>query len=322
LAPSFRLSGTFVPRSFEAGDGMTAVVVNAAQLQADIPALESLAAALEANARAVAGIDVPAGVPGALAARVRHTTHTVSAALQRGAHAVDPLAGQVRRRVVIARYAESPGLAAAGWTLPMFTNFAKSFSAQSLGRSAAAGMAARDIFAGLRQGQRYGAGTWPAFRVSQAAARAATAGAHGVPAGLAAAGRYGARGMTAVNWGVTLATNLRNPNLSTGQKIGRTAASIATGTGVSIAASAASGAAFGAAAGPVGALVGLGAGTAWAIADKKFHVSDTIGDAAADAGSAVGHAADDAADAVGNAASDAAGAAKSVGKKALGVIGL
>lgn len=290
---------------------MSAIVLDARQLQADIPALEELAAALAANARAVGGICVPAGVPGALAARVRHTSQAVAASLQRSAHAVEPLAGQLRQRLVAARYAESPGLAAAGWTLPLFTNFAKSFGMQNLGRAAAAGMAARDIFAGLRQGQRYGAGTWPAFRASQAAARAATAGAHGVPPGLAAAGRAGARGLTAVNWGVTLATNLRNPNLTTGQKVGRTAASIATGTGVSIAASAASGAAFGAAAGPVGALVGLGAGTAWAVMDKKLHVSDAIGDAAADA---VGSA--------GDALGDAAGAVGSAGKKALGVIGL
>ena len=294
---------------------MSALVLDAGQLSAAIPAIEQLVALLDAQARTVGAVDVPAGVPGALAARVRHTTQAVSAGLRRSAHAVGPLAGQLRQRVAAARFAESPGLAAAGWTLPALTNFAKSFSMQNLSRSTAAGRAARDILAGLRQGQSYGTGPWSAFRDRQAAVRAAAAGSHGVPVGLLKASRYGARGLTAVNWGVTLASNLSNPNLTTGQKVGRTAASIATGAGVSIMASAASGAAFGAAAGPVGALVGFGAATAWAVADKKLHVSDKIGDAAADAADAVGDAAGDAAGAV-------AGGAKSVGKKALGALGL
>jgi hypothetical protein len=243
-----------------------------------------------------------------VAVSVAHTLAGSSRDLVQAARSLDAIPDSLLRRISAAQLAESPALQAAGWSMPALTFYARAFSAPNLTPSIAAGMAGRDIWAGLRAGQRW-AGSGPggalsAFRLSSAAARDATARAGGVPAGLAKGARYAGRGLTWAGWGLTAWSNARNPYLTTEQKIGRTGAAIATGAGVSVLAGAGAGAAFGSAAGPLGTLVGFGAGAAWAFADSKLHVSEKIGDAAASAADAVG------------------GAAKSVAKKALGAFGL
>ena len=289
---------------------MTAVAIDPDELRSAIPQVEHLISLLEDNARALAGITLPAGVPAGLAARVSHTVDAAGRGLQSRAGALHPVPEDLQRRLVAAGFANAPWMTATGWTLPLLGLYDRSFSIQTLSKSMTWGMAARDVRNGLAGGETYEGGAWRAFRMSSAAAKDAGI-TRGVPPGLAKAASLGGRGLTAVSWSLAAYSQFRNPNLSTEQKIGRTGAHIATGMGVSVLSGAAAGAAFGSAAGPVGTLVGFGAGTAWTILDNKFKVSDKIGDAAADA-----------ADTVGDAAGDAAHGVKSVAGKALGAIGL
>jgi hypothetical protein len=288
------------------------MTVDAQAMRIAIPAVQAAIVALDSAAGELGGISAPPGVPGALAARVTHAVSSASRDLRAKARSLDSIPDELLRRISAAQLADAPGLVVAGFTVPALKMYADSFSMGPLKWSGAAGMAMRDVF--FRPpgpGQTFAAGRWSAFKLSMSTAYYASHGGPSfLPRGLTAA-RYAGRGLTAVNVAATAYSNFRNPYLSTGQKVGRTGAALATSAGVSIMASAAAGAAFGSAAGPVGTLVGFGAGVAWAALDKKFGVSNKIGDAAADAGEAVG----DAAGAV-------AGGAKSVAKKALGVFGL
>jgi hypothetical protein len=293
---------------------MTVRTIDSAQLRIAIPAVEHLLTLLAGVARQVSAMDVPAGVDGAVRARVVAVLRDVDGDLRRAAHGLEAIPDDLLRRVSAAQVADAPALTAAGLTLSTMKFAAKSFAIQTLSKSMAHGMAARQAYAAWAAGERYAGsgprGSWTAFRMSAAAARDAGV-TRGVPAGLGTGAKVAAKGLTWAGWGLTAYTNFRNPHLSTTQKVTRTGASIATGAGVSILAGAASGAAFGSAAGPLGAVVGFGAGTAWTIADSKLQVSRRIGDAAATA-----------ADAVGGAASDAGGFVAGGAKKALGVLGL
>ncbi|GAA1754983.1 hypothetical protein [Luedemannella helvata] len=317
---------------------MSAYTVDPAAMRVAIPAVQALMALLDGAASDLAGVSAPAGVPGPVAARVAQVAGSVSADLRRASRDLASLPDDLLRRISAAQVANAPWATAASFGLPALGFYARSFTAQSLSRSLAAGLAAREVAAGLRAGQSYGGGgprgTWNAFRASSAAARAATANPRGLPPGLGRAASVAGRGLTFVGWGVTAAQNATNPHLSTTQKVTRTAVSIGAGTGASVLGGAAAAAMVGGtAAGPVGAVAAFGAAVAWNALDNKFHVTDKVGDAAADAVDAVGGAAGDAGKAVGGAASDAAnevadgvssvaGGAKSAAKKALGVIGL
>lgn len=293
---------------------MTTVCVDLEDLLAATPQVEHLIALLDDASRSLSGVAVPAGVPAGLAARVAHTTASAGRDLRTRARMLDPLPGDLRRRAAAAKLAGLPWLTASGWGMKALGLFVHSFSMQTLSKSMTWGLAARELRSGLASGETYGAGRWSAFRLTSAAAKEAGV-TRGVPAGLAKGAAVGGRALTGASWALAAYSNVRDPRLSVEQKVGRTGATIATGTGVSILAGAASGAAFGSAAGPLGTLVGLGAGTAWTLLDSKYHVSAAIGDAAADVADTVGDTAGDVAGTVGH-------GAKSVAGKALGVVGL
>jgi hypothetical protein len=279
-----------------------------------IPAVEQAIAVLDGAVGALGGISPPAGLPGGLAARITHAVQGASRDLSAKARALDHFPAELLRRISAAQLADSPALILGGYTIPALKMYANSFSLPAFRWPTAAGRAGRDLFDAFRAGAPYQGvrPTWNDFRGRAAGIHAQTnVPIRGMPRGLALAARYGGKGLTAVNWGLTAYNNVRNPYLTTGQKIGRTGASIATAGGVSIMAGAAAGAMLGSAAGPVGTVIGFGAGVAWTALDQKFGISNKIGDGAAKAGGAVVSGAK----AVG-------GAAKSVGKKALGVIGL
>jgi hypothetical protein len=293
---------------------MTALSVDAEAMRAAVPQVEQLVSLLDDMARELGGVAVPAGVPAGLGARVIGTVEAAGRDLRAQARRLAGVPGDLRRRVAAAQLADAPALAAAGWGLRLLGLHFSAFSIQNLTRSMSWGLAARELRDGLAAGERYQAGNWRAFRLSAAAAKEAAV-TRGVPGALATTARLGGRGVAGAGWALTAYSNFRDPRLSTEQKVGRTAASIATGTGVSVLAGGATAAAFGSAAGPLGTVVGFGAGTAWTLLDNKFGVSRRIGDAAADAADTVEDAAGDAAGAIGHGASSAA-------HKALGVVGL
>jgi hypothetical protein len=293
---------------------MTALSVDAEAMRAAIPQVEQLVSLLNDMARELDGIAVPAGVPAGLGARVIGAAEAGGRDLRARARGLSGVPGDLRRRVAAAQLADAPLLTGAGWGLRVLGLHFGTFSIQSLSRSMSWGVAARELRGGLASGETYRAGNWRAFRLSAAAAKEAGV-TRGVPSGLAKTARLGGRGVTGAGWALAAYSNFRDPRLSTEQKVGRTAASIATGTGVSVLAGGASAAAFGSAAGPLGTLVGFGAGTAWTLLDNKFGVSRKIGDAAAGAAGKVEDVAGDAAGAIGHGAS-------SVADKALGVVGL
>jgi hypothetical protein len=143
--------------------------------------------------------------------------------------------------------------------------------------------------------------------MTQAAVQDAGGTPRGVPAGLL---KNAARASKVIKWAGYANTaygNFSNPYLSTGQKVGRTGASIGTGLAVTAGSQLMAGATFGAAAGPAGFVIGAGAGLAWGVLDAKFGVSKRIGDAAASTAEAVADTADDVADTIG----DGVGALKS-----------
>lgn len=288
--------------------------IDAQAMRVAIPAVEQAIAALDAAVGALGGISPPAGLPGGLAARVSHAVQSAGQELTARGRALDRFPAELLRRISAAQLADSPALVAAGYTIPALKMYASSFSLPAFRWPMAGGRAGRELFDAFRTGTPYAGArpTWNDFRSRAARVHAATnVPIRGMPRGLAVGARAAGRGLTAVNWGVTAYSNIRNPYLTTGQKIGRTGASIATGAGVSVMAGAAAGAMLGSAAGPVGTIVGFGAGVAWTALDQKFGVSNKIGDGAAKAGGAV----------VGGAKA-VGGAAKSAGKKALGAIGL
>lgn len=293
---------------------MTALTVDAESMRTAIPQVESLISLLTDLAGELDGVAVPAGVPAGLAARVTSTTRTAAQSLRAQARGLNGVPDDLRRRVAAAKLADAPWLNATGWGLRALGLHFRAFSMQTLSKSMSWGVAARELRDGLKSGETYGAGSWQAFRLSSTAAKEAGV-TRGVPSALADTAKWGGKAVTGAGWALTAYSNFSDPRLSTEQKFGRTAASIATGTGVSVLAGAASGAAFGSAAGPLGTLVGLGAGAGWTVLDNKFGVSRKIGDAAADATEAVEDFGGDAVDTVGDGAS-------SVADKALGVVGL
>jgi hypothetical protein len=298
---------------------VTPVSVDAEALSLAIPLVVELAEVLDTAARQLGGIDIPAGVPGPLAARAAHTMSAGRRELIAAAHAIDPIPSDLLRRIRAAQQAQAPWLIASSWTVRLFKLSVSSFTMPKLKTSMAMGLAGRTVlFDGRRDFAGGGVrGRWTAVRVGAIAAKAGHS-RTGVPPGLAKGAKIAGKSLTGLGWGLTAYSNLTNPRLTKRQKVARTAATIATGTGVSIMAGAASGAAFGSAAGPLGALVGFGAGAAWSVADRKFGVSNAIGDAAADAAGTVGDAASDAAGALG----DAGGAVAHEADKALGIVGL
>lgn len=315
---------------------MTALTVDAEAIRAAIPQVEGLIALLNDAASNLDGVSVPTGVPAGLAAQVTSTTRAGAQSLRAQARGLAGVPADLRRRVAAARLAEAPLLAASGWGLRALGLHFRAFSMQTLSKSMSWGFAARELRAGWSSGETYGAGNWRAFRLSAAAAKEAGV-TRGVPPGLARAAGIGGNVVRGLGWGLTAYSNFSDPRLSIEQKVGRTAASIATSAGVSTLASAASGAAFGSAAGPLGTLVGFGAGAGWTVLDNKFGVSRRIGDATAHAIDTVEDFGGDAAHTIGdgvssglNTAKDEAssglntvkdGVTSGVGK-ALGVVGL
>ncbi len=290
---------------------MSTISVDASDLQSAIPQVEHLIALLEGAARSLSGVTVPDGVPGGVAAQVTHTVSTAASGLRSSANTLHPIPGDLTKRAAAAAYAEmSNYFSASGWGLKALSMFTGSFSINSFSRAMAMGVGINQLREGLAAGETYQAGNLTALRATSAAAREA-ASTDGVPSALAKFSKYGGRGITGASWALTAYSNFTNPNLSTTQKIGRTGAQVATGMGVAAASGAAAGAAFGTAAGPPGMLIGLGAGTAWSLLDYKFHISNKIGDAAADG-----------MDAIGDGADTVANGAKDLGDKALGVVGL
>ncbi|WP_327009882.1 hypothetical protein OHA72_23210 [Dactylosporangium sp. NBC_01737] len=269
------------------------MTVDAAAMRVAIPAVTALLNTLDSAIAGLGGIDVPAGVPPAIGARVRHTVAAAERELRAAARRLDGIPDELLRRVSAAQFAESPALQAAGFSLPLLTFYAKSFSIPELTGAGAAGTA----FGGLFRQMRAGGGplTWDAFRAEYARLGAATKGA-GAAGKLGALSRGAGRALVGVDAAVTGYSNLRNPYLTGTQKVTRTAASVAADAAVAGGAgamgSAAAAAMFGTAAGgPAGAVIAFGAVMAWDFADSKLHISDKVGDAAADAVDAVGDAA-------------------------------
>lgn len=287
---------------------MTVLSVDADAMMHGIPQVEQLISLLNDMAGRLDGIAVPAGVPAGLAARVTSTTHVAAQSLRAKARELDGIPGDLRRRVAAAQLADASALNAAGWGLRLLGMHFHAFSIQNLNLSTSLGIAARELH-DLPPGEGPSGG-WKALRIRAGEIEAAS-GTPGVPGGLAKGAAVGGRLVTAAGWALAAYSNFRDPRLSIEQKAGRTAASIATGTGVSILAGAASGAAFGTAAGPLGTLVGFGAGAAWTVVDTKLGVSRRIGDAAADV-----------TEKVEDVGGDVVHGAGSVAHKALGVVGL
>ena len=297
------------------------LTVDAESMRTAIPQVEQLVSLLNDMARELDGVAVPAGVPAGLSAQVTSTTRSAAQSLRSQARGLNGVPADLRRRVAAAKLAEAPWLNAGGWGLRALGLHFRAFSMQTLSRSNAWGLAARELRDGLKSNETYGAGALRAFRLNAAAAEAAGV-TRGVPSGLATAAGIGGRAVTGAGWALAAYSNFSDPRLSTEQKVGRTAATIATGTGVSVLAGAASGAAFGSAAGPLGTLVGLGAGAGWTVLDNKFGVSRKIGDAAADATEAVEDVGGDAAKTVGHGVGKGVDTVGHGVDKALGVVGL
>jgi hypothetical protein len=308
------------------------LTVDAESMRSAIPQVEQMVSLLNDMARELDGVAVPAGVPAGVAAQVTSTTRSGTQSLRAQARGLNGVPADLRRRVAAAKLADAPWLNAGGWGLRALGLHFRAFSMQTLSKSNAWGLAARELRAGLKSGDTYGAGNLRAFRLNAAAAEAAGV-TRGVPSGLATAADIGGKAVTGAGWALAAYSNFSDPRLSTEQKVGRTAATIATGTGVSVLAGAASGAAFGSAAGPLGTLVGLGAGAGWTVLDNKFGVSRKIGDGAAAAAGAVEDVGGDAVNTVGDGVSKAkdigGDAVNTVGHgvssaagKALGVVGL
>ncbi|GLY81912.1 hypothetical protein [Actinoallomurus iriomotensis] len=298
---------------------MTVLSVDAEAMWRGVPQVEQLVSLLEDVARGLDGVAVPAGVPPVLAARVTTTAMAGARDLRARARGLAGVPEDLRRRVAAARLADAPLLAGAGWGLRLLGLHFRAFSMQTLSTSMSWGVATREIREGRAAGETYKAGTWRAFRTSAVTAEEASA-TRGVPAALARTASAGGRAVTGAGWALTAYSNLRDPRLSAEQKVGRTAASIATGTGVSVLAGAASGAAFGSAAGPLGTLVGFGAGSAWT---PVGHPEPAVQcDAAADAANEVEHVGGDATHAVGHVGGTVGHGVSSVAHKALGVVGL
>ncbi len=304
---------------------MTTISVDADDLSGAVPQVEHLMSLLDGAARSLSGIAVPAGVPAGVASQVAHTTSAAARALQAESRALASLPADLKRRAAAAAYAEmSQYFAGAGWGMKALGMFTGSFSINSFSRAMAMGVGFNSVRAGLAAGETYKGGSWSAFRLSSTAAREAAT-TRGVPAALANFSKYGGKGLTGAGWALSAYSNATNPSLTTEQKIGRTGASVATGMGVAAASGAATGALLGAEAGPPGMLIGAAAGTAWSLVDYKLHISNKIGDAAADGMDAIGdgakgvaHGAED----VAHGAKDVANGAKNLGGKALGAIGL
>jgi len=289
------------------------VTIDPARMRVAVPAVRALTEVLEDADRSLAGVDT-GGLPAAAGADVTACVSSARAALRGSLRSLAGIPDDLLRRVSAAQVKETPWMAALSGFLRASGMFAGSFTMQALSRTASAAWAARMVASGVRAGGRYGGGPLTAWRLTNAAARDAFGRPpRGLPKGLSRGAQVAGKGVSVAGWGLTAYTNFRNPYLSTSQKIGRTGASIATGTTVSVLSAAAAGATFGSAAGPAGFLIGAGAGIAWSVVDQKLNVSNHIGDAAAtaidagaDAASAVGGAAADAASAVGGVASDGA----------------
>jgi hypothetical protein len=288
---------------------MTALTVDAAAMSAAIPQVESLVALLNGAASGLDCVAVPAGVPAGLAARVTSTTQSGAQSLRAEARALAGVPADLRSRAAAAGAADAPWLTAVGWGLRVAGLHFGSFTLEALSKPSSWGVALREIQAGLRSGETYGAGAWSAFRMTAATAEVASNLPHGVPAGLLKYADYGGKAVRVLGVAATAYSNIIDPDLTVEQKAGRTTATLATSAGVGVLADAATAAAFGTAAGgPVGALVAFGAVAGWSVLDNKFGVSRRIGDAAADAAVAVEDAGGTAAHAVGTGASATADA--------------
>ena len=301
---------------------MTALTVDPAAMSAAIPQIESLIALLNDAASGLDGVAVPAGVPAGLAAQVTSTTQSGAQSLRAQARALADVPADLRRRVAAAGEADAPWLTAAGLGLRVAGLHFGSFSLETLSKPSSWGVAARELWDGLRSGEKYGAGPWTAFRMTAATAEVASDLPHGVPPALLKYADYGGKAVRVLSIAATAYSNIIDPNLTVEQKAGRTGATLATSAGVGILADAATAAAFGTAAGgPVGALVAFGAVAGWSVLDNKFGVSRRIGDAAADAAEAVEDAGGTAAHAVGTGASTAANAVGTGASTAANAVG-
>jgi hypothetical protein len=302
------------------------VAVDPTQLHSAIPDVAELIRTLDGTAARLGGITLPEGVPPALTARVTHVLSAARQELTGAARGLDPVPDDLRVRVSAAYGADAPVYGAnAPWATAVQLSalagewFADSFEIGRMSPVRAGGWAAREIAAGLFAGDDFlkagPLGAWRSYRVTSAIARAAAAHAHddlGVPGRLATGARVAGRTLWGVGQVANGIGNALNPRLSVSQKVGRTAASVASDMAVSGLAEYGAGLAFGALC-PPGFLLGLGAATLWTGLDMRFGLSNKIGDAAA----AVGDAAVDAAGDAAHAAKDAAGTAVHGAKKLL-----
>jgi hypothetical protein len=299
------------------------LTVDAEAMSAAIPQVESLITLLNNGASGLDGVTVPAGVPAGVASQVTSTTRSGAQALRAKARDLAGVPGDLAKRVAAAQLAEAPYFNAGGWGLKAIGMFMGSFSIQNLSKSMSYGAAARALFDGLKSGETFPAGKLTTTKLLSTVMREASD-TPNVPPFLEKAAGVGGKTVFGAGLLMTAASNFMDPRLSVEQKIGRTGASVATGTGVSVLSGAAAGALFGTEAGPPGMLVGFAAGAAWTVVDGKFGVSKKIGDGAAAAmefGEDVGGAAvDTVGDGIGK-VGDGVDKAKSVASDAVDDVG-
>lgn len=272
---------------------MAATTIDPDAMRVAIPAVRELIDLLKGAAQAIGRVAVPAGVPAAVRAQVTHGTSAARQELHALARSLDGIPDDLLRRIAAAQVAEAPWRELAGMAPAVFNMYFSSFP-QGMSWAAAAGL-------GLREALTRPGASWPAFLGSTATAHAAANAPSRLPGWVSRFGSGGARAMGVAGAGATAVSNFSNPYLNNRQKVGRTAASVATGAGASVLGAAAAGAAFWSAVPIAGTLGGAAVGLAWGFADSKLGVSNAIGDAAADAAGEVADTAEGIVDGAGKA---------------------
>ncbi|CCH32637.1 hypothetical protein ABZ816_37050 [Actinosynnema sp. NPDC047251] len=242
----------------------------------------------------LAGVSVPAGVPADVAGRVRHAVDDAAHGLRAAGRALDQVRADLAgRRAALERLQEIENreLAFDLMLVPL----------QLFGGSFGAGVPSPVS----RLGSAMGTAARNRQRIDLGGLRAGSGGPSGVR-GIAArlktpAGMGSALSRSATTMGIASAAwrNAHDPKLNTTQKVTRTLASAGGGAAVSalsVAGASTLAGAAGLAVFPPGFVVAVGAGVAWSVLDSKYHISDRVGDLAADGVDAVAGKAKDVVD--------------------------